>query len=163
MSEHVNYLKPMGECQGNQDRCTLAKEGRCPIYGTLLKPTRSDGKQRVRLCGDPQARGKRDRSKGDRKAATARKALGAMGANSRHEEHWGGGLRIEAKAGAQVGPIFTRYQAAKNQSEASRPIGDNRPFVMAAMPDRGPGLLVVEIGELEQIVAALLENWGAVP
>ena len=132
----------------------------CDRFGTLKAPNRA-GIRCVRGCNAcASCRGKNNRRKGDRKASTARKQLGAMGANSRHEEHWGGALRIEAKAGAQVGPILTRYLAAKNQSEAARPIGDNRPFVMAAMPDRGPGLLVVEIDELAQIVAALLENWG---
>ena len=147
---HVSYPKPKGECGCG-----------CGAFGTLKKPNRAGVRCVNRTCVCPSCRGKRNRTKGDRKAATARKALGAMGANSRHEEHWGGGLRIESKAGAQVGPIFTRYLAAKTQSEASRAIGDNRPFVMAAMPDKGPGLLVMEIDELEQIVAALLENWGA--
>jgi len=149
MSEHVNYLKPKGECGCG-----------CGKFGTLKKPNRAGIRCVSRECVCNSCRGKNNRRKGDRKAATARKQLGAMGANSRHEEHWGGGLRIEAKAGAQVGPILTRYLAARNQSEASRAIGDNRPFVMAAMPDKGPGLLVIEMDELEQIVAALLENWG---
>lgn len=134
----------------------------CGAYGTLKKPNREGVRCVNRVCKCPSCRGKNNRRKGDRKAAVARKALGAIGANSRHEEHWGGGLRIEAKAGAQVGPILTRYLAAKNQSEASRAIGDNRPFVMAAMPDRGPGLLVMEIDELAQVMAAVAENWGLV-
>ena len=66
--------------------------------------------------------GKRNRSKGDSKARVARKALGLTGANTRHEEHWGGGLRVEVKAGAQVGPIWTRFRDARNQSEVQRPI-----------------------------------------
>lgn len=147
MTEHVSYLKEKSDCGCG-----------CGLYGTPKRANRA-GVQCVRGCTCNSCRGKNNRRKGDRKAATARKALGAMGANSRHEEHWGGGLRIEAKAGAQVGPILTRYLAARNQSEASRAIGDNRPFVMAAMPDRGPGLLVVEIDQLEHVVAALLENW----
>lgn len=134
----------------------------CGLFGTPKRPNRA-GVQCVRGCGCHSCRGKNNRRKGDRKAAVARKALGAIGANSRHEEHWGGGLRIEAKAGAQVGPILTRYMAAKNQSEASRAIGDNRPFVMAAMPDKGPGLLVLEIDELAQILAAVAENWELMP
>lgn len=132
----------------------------CGVYGTLKKPWRDQTRCVARLCRCFRCRGRNNRAKGDAKARKARKALGAIGAMSRHEEHWGGALRIEAKAGAQVGPILTRYLAAKNQSEAARPLGDTRPFVMAAMPDRGPGLLVVEIDELAQIVAALLENWG---
>ena len=152
MSEYGSLIKEKITCECPNPECVL--------YGTPKRPNRA-GLRCVRGCSCPSCRGKRNRTKGDRKASTARKALGAMGANSRHEEHWGGGLRIESKAGAQVGPIYTRYLAAKTQSEASRAIGDNRPFVMAAMPDRGPGLLVMEIGELEQIVAALLENWGA--
>jgi hypothetical protein len=151
VTEHVSYMKDAGDCGCG-----------CGAYGTLKKPNRAGIRCVNRVCKCRSCMGKNNRRKGDRKAATARKQLGAMGANSRHEEHWGGALRIEAKAGAQVGPILTRYLAAKNQSEAARPIGDNRPFVMAAMPDRGPGLLVVEIDELAQIVAALLENWGEV-
>ena len=121
-----------GECQGNQDRCTL--KDKCPIYGSLGKAGR-DGKRRVRGCGDPRARGKRNRAKGDSKARRARKKLGIGGANTRHEEHWGGHLRIEVKAGAQVQPIATRFFAAEKQSAQAKAIGDIRPFVMVAMPD----------------------------
>jgi hypothetical protein len=121
-----------GECQGDQDRCSL--KDKCPIYGLLMKEGR-DGKKRVRGCGDPRARGKRNRAKGDSKARRARKKLGISGANSRHEEHWGGHLRLEVKAGAQVGPIATRFFAAENQSRQSKSVGDIRPFVMVAMPD----------------------------
>jgi hypothetical protein len=149
--DHVSYMKDKGDCGCG-----------CGAWGTLKKPNRAGIRCVSHQCKCNSCRGKINRTKGDRKAAVARKQLGAMGANSRHEEHWGGALRIEAKAGAQVGPILTRYLAAKNQSEAARAIGDNRPFVMAAMPDKGPGLLVIELDELAQIVAALLENWGEV-
>jgi hypothetical protein len=54
---------------------------------------------------------------------------------SRHEEHFGGRLRVEMKAGKQVGPIATRFDDARAQSEAARPIGDHRRFMMVAMPD----------------------------
>lgn len=149
MSEHVDYLKDKGECGCG-----------CGKFGTLKKPNRAGVRCVIRTCTCPSCRGKNSRRKGDRQANVARKALGAIGANSRHEEHWGGALRIEAKAGAQVGPILTRYLAAKNQSEAARAIGDNRPFVMAAMPDKGPALLVIELDELAQVLAAVAENWG---
>lgn len=147
---HQTYFKDQGDCGCG-----------CGAWGTLKKPNRAGVRCVAKKCKCRSCINKNNTRKGDRKALKARKALGIMGVNSRHEEHWGGALRMEAKAGAQVGPIFTRYLAAKTQSEAARPIGDNRPFVMAAMPDRGPGLLVMEIDELEQIVAALLENWGA--
>jgi hypothetical protein len=133
----------------------------CGLYGTPKNPNRA-GIRCVRGCTCNACRGKNNRRKGDRKALAARKALGIPGVNSRHEEVWGGSLRIEAKAGAQVGPILTRYMAAKHQSEASRAIGDNRPFVMAAMPDKGPGLIVMEIEELAQVMAAVAETWGLI-
>lgn len=135
----------------------------CGVYGTLKRPHRDGTRCVQRLCKCPRCRGKNNRRKGDRRAAQARRALGAIGARTRHEEHWGGALRIEAKAGAQVSPILTRYLAAKQQSEAARPIGDTRPFVMAAMPDRGPALLVLELDELAQVMAAVAENWELVP
>lgn len=121
-----------GECQGDADRCSL--KDKCPIFGLLGKPGR-DGKRRVRGCGDPRARGKRNRAKGDSKARRARKKLGITGANTRHEEHWGGHLRMEVKAGAQVQPIATRFHQAERQSAQAKAIGDIRPFVMVAMPD----------------------------
>jgi len=121
-----------GECQGNAERCTL--KDKCPVFGLLLRPGR-DGKRRVKGCGDPSARGKRNRAKGDSKARRARKRLGIGGANTRHEEHWGGHLRLEVKAGNQVEPIATRFNAAERQSAQSKAIGDIRPFVMVAMPD----------------------------
>lgn len=149
-----------GECQGNQERCQLGKDGRCPLYGTLGREAR-DGNRRVRGCGDPAAMGKRNRSKGDRKAAQARKALNLVGPNTRHEEHWRGGLLVESKAGAQVGPIWTRYLAARAQAEASRAIGDTRPFVMVAAPDKGPILLVLEVSNAHEVAAAIVEDWGS--
>lgn len=121
-----------GECQGDAERCTL--KDKCPIFGLLLKPGR-DGKRRIKGCGDPSARGKRNRAKGDSKARRARKRLGIGGANTRHEEHWGGHLRIEVKAGNQVEPIATRFNAAERQSAQGKAIGDIRPFIMVAMPD----------------------------
>jgi len=121
-----------GECQGDAERCTL--KDKCPVFGLLLRPGR-DGKRRVKGCGDPSARGKRNRAKGDSKARRARKRLGIGGANTRHEEHWGGHLRLEVKAGNQVEPIATRFNAAERQSAQSKAIGDIRPFVMVAMPD----------------------------
>lgn len=121
-----------GECQGDAARCSL--KDKCPIFGLLGKPGR-DGKRRVRGCGDPRARGKRNRAKGDSKARRARKKLGITGANTRHEEHWGGHLRMEVKAGAQVQPIATRFHQAEKQSAQAKAIGDIRPFVMVAMPD----------------------------
>lgn len=154
MTEVVPRFKDVGDCGCG-----------CGAFGTFRVKAWSNGVRCTRNCDRlkcPRCRGRASRSKGDAKAAKARRALNAMGVATRHEEGWGGALRIEAKAGAQVGPILTRYLAAKNQSEAARPRGDNRPFVMAAMPDRGPGLLVVEIDELARVVAALLENWGEV-
>lgn len=140
-----------GYCQGIEERCALPFD--CPKFGTLGKPAR-DGKRRIKGCGDPVARGKRNRTKGDSKARVARKKLGLVGANSRHEEHWGGALRVEIKAGAQVKPIETRFSSAQAQSEAARPIGDNRPFVMVAMPDdTTDGIVLMKLSDFAQLLA----------
>lgn len=144
-----------GECQGNQDRCTLEQ---CPKFG-LLGRTGRDGKRRVKGCGDPVARGKRNRAKGDSKARRARKMLGIAGANTRHEELWGGVVRVEMKAGAQVSPIVTRYRNAEQQSEQSRSIGDIRPFVLVAMPDgESDGLAVMRLSVLADLLMLIRES-----
>jgi len=134
-----------GECQGDAARCSL--KDKCPIFGLLGKPGR-DGKRRVKGCGDPRARGKRNRAKGDSKARRARKRLGITGANTRHEEHWGGHLRLEVKSGNQVEPIATRFNAAEKQSAQAKAIGDIRPFVMVAMPDgTQDGIVLMRLSE----------------
>lgn len=133
-----------GECQGRRDKCNV--DG-CPKFGTLGRPDRS-GVRRVRGCGDPAARGKRNRAKGDSKARRARKMLGIAGANTRHEEHWGGAFRVEVKAGAQVNPIATRFEAAEKQSNQAKSLGDHRPFLMIAMPDDSKdGMIVMRLSE----------------
>jgi hypothetical protein len=140
-----------GECQGRRDRCTLGDA--CPKFGLLGRVSR-DGARRVKGCGDPVARGKRNRAKGDSKARRARKTLGITGVNSRHEEHWGGAFRIEVKSGAQVSPVITRYKSARAQSEAARAIGDVRAFVLVCMGDgERSGLAVVELDVLGQLIA----------
>lgn len=146
-----------GECQGNRERCSLGE--RCPLFGALGRADRN-GVRRIRGCGDPAARGKRNRAKGDSKARRARKLLGIAGVNSRHEEHWGGNLiRVEVKAGAQVSPIATRFEAARRQSEAARALGDIRAFAMIAMPDdTREGIVLMRLSEFAAIVAALDEQ-----
>lgn len=156
MNEAFDYnvdAERKGECQGNREKCNNAK---CPVFGTLGRPGR-DGKRRIRGCGDPQARGKRNRAKGDGKARRARKVLGITGANTRHEEHWGGSLRVEVKAGAQISPIATRFHAAERQSAQAKSIGDHRPFVMVAMPDdEKDGIVLMRLSEFATLIGVIM-------
>lgn len=138
-----------GYCQGDASRCNTAG---CPKFGTLGRTGR-DGKRRIKGCGDPRARGKRNRAKGDSKARRARRQLGIPGANTRHEELWGGDLRVEVKAGAQVQPIATRYLAAEQQSQQHRAIGDPRPFALVAMPDgMSDGFIVMRLSKFKELL-----------
>ncbi len=143
MSDFIGALEQRkGDCQGKQDKCNTVG---CPLYGTLGRAGR-DGNKRIKGCGDPTARGKRNRTKGDSKARKARKVLGIGGVNSRHEELWGGDLRVEVKAGAQIKPLATRFLMAEAQSEAARPVGDHRPFALIAMPDAmSDGIVVMRL------------------
>jgi len=127
----------------------------CGLFGTLRKRPENH----VRGCPCPRCMGKRNRSKGDSKARKARKVLGTNGAMTRHEEHWSGGVRVEVKAGAQVNPIWTRFRLAEQQSEQHRPIGDNRPFILVAMPDdMNDGLVVMRLSQVREVAAGLLEG-----
>ena len=127
----------------------------CPLFGTLGRPDRQ-GVRRVRGCADPSARGRRNRTKGDAKARRARKKLGLGGHLTRHEENWGGAFRTEIKAGLQVGPIATRFQAAKAQADAAKALGDIRPFIMVAMPDgTTDGIVLMSLSEFSELVTLL--------
>ena len=155
MKDFQSNLKPKADCEGNQDKCNASG---CPLFGTLGVVSR-DGQRRIKGCGDPTARGKRNRSKGDSKARKARKALGIGGVNSRHEEHWGGAVRVEVKAGAQINPIATRYLLAEQQSEQHRAIGDNRPFMLVAMPDgMNDGLIVMKISSFITLTGTAVQT-----
>jgi hypothetical protein len=156
MSEVTPRLRELDNCQCGMDGCEL--------FGTLGKADRN-GRRHVRGCGCPVCRGRRNRRKGDDKARRARKALGLAGANTRHEELWGGPVRVESKAGAQVKPIWTRFRDARAQSELARPIGDHRPFVFMASPDGTSEVLyVVAASEWDAVCHAYVEwlaNGGA--
>lgn len=111
-------------------------------------------------------RGARSRRSGMKKQREARKALEALtGAEAAkfvgqlgNEEAWHGlPLRVEVKSGAQTGPVWTKYAAAEAQSEATRPIGDNAPFVYVAMGQRtSDGLVVFRLSQFARVVEAVL-------
>lgn len=150
-----------GDCEGDRSRCTVDD---CPKFGRLVKPSK-DGKRRVKGCGDPVARGKRNKRSGQRKQRAAAKVLRVPlnGLGSGHEENWPSVVLTEVKSGAQVKPVATRYRNARAQAEAKRAIGDHRPFVFVAMPEgESGGLVVVHTDDLENVVAALAEVFGGV-
>ncbi len=113
---------------------------------------------------DNQKRGLTNKNKGRRKQNLARKKLKIPDTKFRsqmgNEESWQGEVRVEVKAGKQVQTLWTKYQKAKEQSDANTRIGDTRPFMFVAMPDgTSNGLVVVELDKLDEVVFALLETW----
>jgi hypothetical protein len=65
-------------------------------------------------------------------------------------------FRVEVKAGGQVGPIATRFDAARSQSEASKALGDVRPFAMIAMPDgSSDGIVLMSLTEFAELLALI--------
>lgn len=153
MTEHWSALKPPPQ------ECGCG----CGLIGPLrVKPWRDGTLCVKRGCVCRRCLGRRSRSKGDTKALKARKALGIPGANTRHEEHLGGGVRWEAKAGAQVKPMWTAFLKAEQQSEQVRAMGDTRPFVMTAAPDGDSDqLFACRLSVLPEVIAAIAEQWGA--
>lgn len=109
--------------------------------------------------------GRRNRRQGLRKQRAVRKGLGIpsarFAARNSDEENWSGALRVEAKSGQQVVAMAARYLAAERQSEASRAIGDVRPFVFCAMPTQwgGDGLFVCRLSQVREVVQGLLATW----
>jgi hypothetical protein len=51
-----------------------------------------------------------------------------------HEKYYDGETRIDVKTGAQIRPMITAFDKHKAQREASRPLGDVRPFVLHVRP-----------------------------
>lgn len=133
----------------------------CGLFGTLGKPDRV-GRRHVRGCPCKSCLGRRSRRSGVSKQRVARKAMGiagpSMGAD--HEENWRGNVRLEVKSGArEASPVQTRFLACEAQSEASRPIGDNRPFAAIFMPPgTSEGFVVVRLSQLEEVARCLLSD-----
>jgi hypothetical protein len=130
----------------------------CGLFGTPLR-----GKVgHIRGCPCRRCGGKRSRRTGLDAQRKVAKAAGIKRVGSffpGHEEHYGGAVRIESKAGAQVGPIITRFRLAEAQSEAQRPLGDHRPFLMAASHE-GVALGIFRLDQAANIAAALADNLG---
>lgn len=156
MSEHQSFMK------ANQGECGCG----CGLYGTLKRPW-SNGQQCVaRRCKCKRCLGRSSTKRGGKKQKKAAVVLGIPNQNSihpGHEEQWAGSLRVEVKSGkGDTGPAFTAFLRCETQSEASRPIGDHRPFAAVLMPaDTNDGLLICRLSSLHEVVAAVAENWGA--
>ncbi len=110
---------------------------------------------------------RKNRAKGRRKQNMVRKKLGIAdrkfhGADA-HEENWRSAVRIEVKAGKQVGPIYTRFLKAEVQSwENVKNVegGKGKPFAMVAMPDgTSDGLVIFRLSQLQEVVLGIVENW----
>lgn len=149
MAEVETRFKPFGTCG-----CGCGKEGNLRV-----KAWRDGVLCVARGCTCPRCRGKRNRQKGDAAGRKARKALGLVGANTRHEELWGGPARTESKEGGIARPVITAHGNAKNQSEQARPMGDNRPF-LGSFTYRNRTVFTVDSEDMEAVVFALAESWG---
>jgi len=109
-----------------------------------------------------QKRGRVNRQKGKRKQALARQVFEdiyevqvSWSGKKGNEESWDHikAARIEVKAGAQVGPLATRFLAAEKQSNQAKAIGDTRPFIFVAMPDNmSDGLMVMRLSDFQQLM-----------
>jgi hypothetical protein len=153
MTEQLPHQGPVkGECDGNKDKCSRDD---CPLFGTLLKPNK-DGKQRIRGCGDPVARGGRSRRQGKRAQRAVANKLGIpTGIDGGNEETWRSSLRIEVKHGKQVQAAVTAFRRTRDQSEQVRPIGDHRPFMGVVVHEKLEVCLIA-LDDLEDVAAAVL-------
>lgn len=152
MTDVVNRLKPMFTCI-----CGCGAEG--------TKVRKNGHLVRCDPSGCVSCRNGRNRRTGQAKQRQARKALrvpaskhaGRLG----NEENWLGELRVEVKSGAQCKPAATRFLKDEGQSDASRPVGDVRPFVNVLMPDgMSDGIFQCRTSQLERVAVALAHHFG---
>jgi hypothetical protein len=166
----------------------------CGLFGTLKKPFK-DGVRHVRGCKCKQCGGRRVKSTGAISQRADRRMLKIPYISSirtGHEEYDGGTVLRESKSGKQVkplhtaftkaekraldlwaaevdikelGPLLTAYLKAETQSNASRRIGDTRPFLMMArLQPEGKEAIVTFRAKDDQafrdMVAALAKQLG---
>lgn len=128
MSKDVQvYLKPFGECP-----CGCGKSNK------YQRRPYSDGSVHVIGCSPcKQCQGRRSKRTGGKaqRASRKRHGIGTSSIATGHEEYEASPIRREAKSGAQVKPLATAFRKARAQSDLSRALGDNRPFVLDATPE----------------------------
>lgn len=123
------------------------------------------GCTRTQPCA--HCRGRRSRRSGLKKQREVRKTIerqtgtqaGRYASQTGNEENWRTSIRVEAKSGKQVQATATAYTKARDQSDASCSIGDNRPFVLASVPNGWPAgkfLYTVHSDDAEAFAEALL-------
>jgi hypothetical protein len=131
----------------------------CGRFGRLGEPDRQ-GRRHVKGCDCRRCLGRRSRRNGKGKQRAARKALGIPGLSlgADEEELWRGHVRVEVKSGHRdTVPVDTRYRAMRKQSDASRAIGDNRPFAAVVMPPgMSDGYAIVKLSELRDVAWAVV-------
>lgn len=155
-------LERKGECQGDRDRCTNKES--CPKFGTLGRPAR-DGKRRIKGCGDPVARGKRNRRHGMKKQRDARKRLGVAPSHKfgdGNEERWNDVLFAnEVKAGKQIQPAVTAWERIERQVRSNEAdFGSRRkPCRAVLMPDDWgkEGLVMMRLSTWESVVLPAMQ------
>jgi len=65
-------------------------------------------------------------------------------------------VRVEVKAGKQVGAVWTAYAKQETQSDQAKPFGDAREFVGCSAPDdMSDFLLTIRASRFEQVANAL--------
>lgn len=125
----------------------------CGAYGM---PTKKRGHPRTCKCRACVAgRNSRQGKAGHRKIARQLGAATPGRGSSSHEESWVSPWRVEVKTGAQAGPVVTRWRLSRDQSDASKSLGDHRPFV-AIFDTRRKGDPVLAVVELEVLQAMTL-------
>lgn len=156
-------LKPLAECQGQHDKCTIEN---CPKFGTLGAPSK-DGKRRVKGCGDPVARGKRNRRSGLQKQRNARKRLGVAPSHKfgdANEENWQDDLFAnEVKSGKQIQPAVTAWERIEAQVQKNQVAFGSwrKPARAVLMPDGWgkEGLVIMKLSAWEEVVLPAIKKY----
>lgn len=133
----------------------------CPCgCGKFGKPIRTR-REHVRGCPCVACRNGRNAQGGKARHRKFARLAGIRTAKhaTSEEEAWRDPFRWEIKSGKQVDPIVTRFEAARAQSEATRPLGDPRPFAMGAVPSEGarPALVILTADVWRELIVPLLE------
>lgn len=134
----------------------------CGKFGTYRKRPWSSGVLCVRTCtACKSCTGRHTKLGGQKEQGGFQKAAGIRKSRHKsrntHEEAWEDPFRWEVKSGAQVRPVVTAYLKTRAQSEATRAIGDHRPFAMGASYEK-TRVVVVDAEVWRTYIVPLLEE-----
>lgn len=137
-------------------------DDKCPREGTWSTAKLPDGARHIKKCKCIRCKNGMNRKSGTKSQAKIPKFFGFANVNSLNpgnEETIRTVVRFEAKSGAQCKSVHTFHRKCREQSDAAKSFGDDRPVIITTDYDDDE-LGILYLRDLPELVARLGSAYG---